>query len=341
VIARAYVKDVAWHVPAHRLDNSALEQVFPEFPADKIFEKTGIMVRHIAEPNECASDLAMIAAKNLFERGSCTPGEVDFLILCTQTPDHILPTTACLLQERLGLPRTAGAFDVNLGCSGFVYGLGVAKGLIESAQARNVLLLTADTYSKLIHPQERGVRTLFGDGAAATLVGRSDGDGEEELLGPFLYGTDGRGGRNLIVQAGGFRMPSREHAGDPRATSAPGPEFLFMDGPEIFTFSLKVVPQLVKDLLQRAGATLDQVDLFVFHQANRFMLEHLRNKLKIAEERFVVALEEFGNTVSATIPIALAEARRTGQLRSGQRVMLVGFGVGYSWGGGMMRWRGV
>lgn len=343
MLTKAFIKDVAWHIPDRILDNKELEQVFPEFPADKIFEKTGIRERRVAAPGECASDIAVAAAEKLFERGSCRPEELDYLLFCSQTPDHILPTTACLLQERLGLPHSSGAMDFNLGCSGYVYGLGLAKGLIETGQAEKVLLLTADTYSKLIHPQDRSVRTLFGDGAGATLVCGVEDAGCGDLLGPFIYGTDGKGGGNLIVRAGGFRMPlERTCLGDgtPSAAPGPGPEHLFMAGPEIFSFTLKVVPTFVKQLLSRAELTLDQIDLFVFHQANRFMLDHLRNKLQIPEDRFVLALEKYGNTVSSTIPIALAEAGRGGRLFSGARVMLVGFGAGYSWAAGMVRWHG-
>ncbi len=317
----AAIQAVEYHLPEGVLTNEELARAFPDWDAGKVAAKTGIARRRLAAPEECASDLAAAAARKLFAAGACRPEDVDFLLLCTQSPDHFLPTTACLLQERLGLPTRAGALDFNLGCSGFVYGLGLAKGLIETGQAANLLLLTAETYSKFLGPDDRTVRSLFGDAAAATLVrGRPDGP----WIGPFVYGTDGKGKDNLIVPGGGLRQPG----GDVR---------LSMNGPEVFTFTLRVVPRAVSEVLARAGKTADDVDLFVFHQANRYMLEHLRAKLKVPPEKFVVALEHCGNTVSSTIPIALKEAEGRGVLRPGMLVLLVGFGVGYSWGATLIR----
>jgi 3-oxoacyl-[acyl-carrier-protein] synthase III len=319
--AHAAIEAVEYHLPEGVLTNEELARAFPDWDAGKAEAKTGIARRRLAAPEECASDLAVAAARKLFAAGACRPEDVDFLLLCTQSPDHFLPTTACLLQERLGLPTRAGALDFNLGCSGFVYGLGLAKGLVETGQAANVLLLTAETYTKFLGADDRTVRSLFGDAAAATLVrGRPGGP----WIGPFVYGTDGTGKDNLTVPGGGLRRPG----GDRR---------LSMNGPEVFTFSLRVVPQAVNEVLARAGKSLDDIDLFVFHQANRYMLEHLRGKLKIPPEKFVVALEDCGNTVSSTIPIALKEAEGRGVLRPGMLVLLVGFGVGYSWGATLIR----
>lgn len=294
-------------------------------------DKVGIRARHVAADGECASDLAVQAAQRLFESGACEPAQIDFLLLCTQSPDYFMPTTACLLQHRLGLRTSSGALDFNLGCSGYVYGLGLAKGLVETEQARNVLLLTAETYSKYIHPDDRSVRTLFGDAAAATLISAVDGQapGDRPWIGPFVYGTDGSGANHLIVRAGGMRQP--RDAGAHRDAN------LYMNGPEILAFTLGAVSRTVCELLEKADCRLEDVDLFVFHQANKQMLESLRRKCGIPEERFVVHLRDVGNTVSCTIPIALNEAARTGQLKSGQLVMLVGFGVGLSWGATLFR----
>lgn len=330
---KAVIQAVSTYVPEGVLNNEELARDFPEYSAEKIFEKTGIRERRVVEPGTCASDLAEKAALELFKSGACRPEDVAYLILCTQTPDFFLPASACLLQERLGITRSAGAIDVNQGCSGYVYGLGLAKGLVETGQASTVLLLTADTYSRLIHPKDRSVRTLFGDAAAATLV-RGDARGSGSL-GPFVYGTDGRGASNLMVRAGGFREAKQDLAAE---SEHPGPAHLYMNGPEIFTFSLDVVPRLVKETLVRGGLAMQDVDLFVFHQANRFMLDHLRAKLHIPSERFLVAMEETGNTGSSSIPLALAEAGRLGRLEPGMRLMLVGFGVGYSWAAGIVVW---
>jgi 3-oxoacyl-[acyl-carrier-protein] synthase-3 len=331
VIMFAAIRAIDYHLPEHTLTNEELAQAFPDWTLDKITAKTGIVQRHLAAPEECASDLAVAAAQKLFDSGICRAKDIDFLLFCTQSPDYFLPTTACILQDRLGLPTTAGALDFNLGCSGFIYGLSLAKGLIETGQATRVLLLTAETYSKVLHPLDRSVRALFGDGAAATLieqVGEAP-PGDLPWIGPFVFGTDGKGKDNFILPSGGMRRLA--------ALRSPSPDHLVMNGPEIFTFTLRAVPQAVHALLARTGRTVDDVDLFVFHQANRYMLDHLRTKLKIPPEKFVFALTHCGNTVSSTIPIALKEAIDDGVLAPGRLVMLVGFGVGYSWGATLIR----
>jgi 3-oxoacyl-[acyl-carrier-protein] synthase-3 len=334
----AAIAAIAAHLPAGKLTNDDLASELGDWTAEKIFEKTGIRTRRISAEAECASDLGVAAAQRLFEDGACDPGDVDFLIFCTQSPDYFLPASACTMQARLGLRTSCGALDINQGCSGFVYGLALAKSLVEAGLASCVLLVTADTYSKFLHPRDRTVRTIFGDGAAATLVVRSDS--EDEAIGPFVLGTDGRGACHLIVPAGGLRQRPDSETG--MATEAEGgnwrsDENLYMNGPEIFNFTLSAVPPLVEELLLKANGGLPAVDYFVFHQANRFMLERLRNKLKIAPDKFCIDMEDCGNTVSSTIPLALERARRGGRITSGQRVMLVGFGVGYSWAAAMVR----
>ncbi len=330
------IRCISYYVPPDVLSNADLNSQFPEWSVDKIARKTGIAKRHIASPETCSSDLGFESARRLFAEHGVDPGDIDFLLLCTQSPDYFLPTTACLLQQRLGLPDTVGALDFNLGCSGFVYGLSLARGMIESGDAANVLLITAETYSKFIHPKDKSVRTIFGDGAAATLVTAASGDGR---LGPFVFGTDGAGGPNLIVPHGGLRHPYRESQELPELVDQ-GPRIdgnLFMDGSEIFQFTLRRIPRLVGDLLAKSEMTDDQIDLYVFHQANAYMLEALRKKLKISEDKFYVSISEYANTVSSTIPIALAEALGSGRIGPGSRVMLVGFGVGYSWAGCIAR----
>lgn len=334
----AKITAIAYALPAGSLDNEQLAAEFADWTVDKIAAKTGIDQRWVAAPDECASDLGVQAARQLLTETGLAAADLDFVLFCTQSPDYFLPTTACLIQHRLGIPTSAGALDFNLGCSGFVYGLGLAKGLVESGQARNLLLITAETYSKFIHPADRSVRTLFGDAGAAALISTS---ADEGAIGPFVYGTDGSGGVNLIVPAGGCRLPltaaaqvaTADEQGNLRA-----PANLHMNGSEIFTFTLKAVPEAVSALLARTGDSIETIDLFVFHQANRFMLDHLRKKCRIPAEKFVLAYQHVGNTVSCTIPIALKEAERAGQLRPGMRVMLVGFGVGYSWGACLIQW---
>jgi 3-oxoacyl-[acyl-carrier-protein] synthase-3 len=335
------IKSIEYYLPDNILTNEKLVFDYPEWSIDKIEKKTGIKSRHIVNPDECSSDIGLAAAKKLFSTGVCEPKDIDYLILCTQSPDYFLPTTACILQERLGIPVSSGAIDINLGCSGYIYGLGLAKGLIETGQSENLLFITAETYSKFIHPGDKSVRTLFGDGAAATLIsGASKTD--RSLIGPFVYGTDGKGENNLIVPNGGMRSPFKtvqektvtDNNGNIRTQNN-----LYMNGSEIFTFTLKKVPEAVRQLLKKTNKKMEEIDYFIFHQANKLMLEHLRKKIKIPLEKFCLAYEDVGNTVSSSIPIALKKSLECGKIKSGDLIMLVGFGVGYSWGATLIEWR--
>ena len=333
----ARILAIEFHLPEQVLTSAGLAAEFPGWTVDKIKSKTGIEERRIAGADEFASDLAVQAAEKIFAAGTARDS-IEALLYCTQSPDYFLPTTACLLQNRLGLRTDIAALDFNLGCSGYIYGLGLARGLIESGQAQRVLLLTADTYSKFIHPGDRSVRTLFGDAAAATVIEASESAGG--LNGPFVYGTDGRGAENLIVPAGGLRTPRREDAAvvTDEAGNQRSANHLYMNGPEIFNFTLRIVPATVEAIFTRSGLTTEDIDLFVFHQANQYMLEHLRKRLGVPAEKFVVSMQKCGNTVSSTIPIALRMALESGRLRPGMKVMLLGFGVGYSWGGTIVEW---
>jgi 3-oxoacyl-[acyl-carrier-protein] synthase-3 len=291
-----------------------------------IYAKTGVRTRHIARRDQCASDLAVGAAEQLFVEYGIDRRSIDFLLFCTQSPDYPLPTTACLLQHRLGLPTSIGAIDFNLGCSGFVYGLSLADGLIRSGAARRVLLITAETYSKYIHPTDRSLRTIFGDGAAATLIDAAD----EPSFGSFVFGTDGRGADVLMVPKGGARPPSQ--ALQPRKRQR-WPSDLVMDGPEIVKFTLEVVPPMIEQVLANAGWSRADVKFYLLHQATTFMLDHLRERLGLEERLVPLALADYGNTVSSTIPILIRDLRQAGRLCQGMKTLLVGFGVGLSWGG--------
>lgn len=325
---KAYIKGISYYLPERVVMNEELVREFPEWTVDKIAAKVGVKERHVASKNETASDLAVKAAEALFSEHGIDRTEVDYILLCTQSPDYILPTSACIVQHRLGLPTGIGALDFNLGCSGYVYGLSLAKGLIGGGIARNVLLITAETYSKHLHPRDKGNRTIFGDAAAATLVST----GGRYEIGEFSLGTDGSGAENLIVKNGGSRFPEKtgvvefDEGGNPHSD-----DYLFMDGPEIFNFTITAVPPLVRDTLVRNNLEQNDIDLFVFHQANLYMINFLRRKLKIEEEKFYVCLKDVGNTVSASIPIALRKAEIEQRLKG--NILLAGFGVGYSWGG--------
>jgi 3-oxoacyl-[acyl-carrier-protein] synthase III len=322
------IKAIEYFLPNKLLTNNEIEQLFPDWSAQKVEEKTGIKERHIAAENETALDLAISACNKLFL--NFDKQKIDFILFCTQSPDYYLPTTACILQDKLGLSRNTGALDFNLGCSGYVYGLALAKGLISSGVASCVLLITAETYSKLIHPKDKGNRSIFGDGAAATIIEKSN----TPKLHEFVLGTDGSGYQNLIVCNGAIRNKYNVLASEIQddGGSIRTDNNLFMNGPEIFNFTIGNVPSLVTETLTKNNTTLDNIDYVIFHQANKYMLSYLRKKIKIAEEKFYINLEHTGNTVSATIPIALKDCLDKGIVKPGNKVLLVGFGVGYSWG---------
>src|SRR2546430_2817066 len=335
---RAAIRAIKSFLPEQKLTNEQLAEQFGDWHASQILSKTGVAVRGVAGSNECASDLGVKAAQRLFESGACAPDEIDFLIFCSQSPDYFTPTTACVMQASLGMRTSCGAIDINQGCSGYIYGHALAKSLVEAGTVSNVLLVTADTYTKFINRRDRSLLTLFGDGAAATLIGSISAD--SELIGPFVLGTDGRGANQIIVKAGGLRCPptletaveKEDDAGNWRSE-----QNLFMDGADVFGFALKTVPEAMRQLLDKCGLTFNEVDFIVPHQANKFMLERLRAKMKIAAEKFWIDMEQCGNTVSSTIPIALESAMQQGRIKAGDRVALVGFGVGYSWGATLVK----
>lgn len=312
---KAIIKAIEYVLPDEIVTNEQLAEEFPEWTADKISQKIGIEKRHVVNETTFVSDLSVTATEKLFIAGICSPNEIDFILLCTQSPDYVLPTTACIIQERLGCRTSIGAMDYNLGCSGYIYGLVLAKALIETGQVNNVLLLTAETYSKYLDPKDKSVRAIFGDAAAATyVVGDEAAKYDAISLGEF--GTDGSGAKHLIVKG----KTEKEHS------------YLEMNGPEIFLFTLKAVPELIKKTLLKEKLARDEIDLYIFHQANEYMLRVLQKKLDIPNDKFYVAMKDFGNTVSATIPIAIKEAAKEGRLRKAKKVLLVGFGVGLSWG---------
>lgn len=329
---KAYIKAISYYLPKQILTNADLANLFPEWSAEKIASKVGISERHISAPDETATDMAIIAAERLFNDYHISRDSVDFVLLCTQSPDYFLPSSACLIQNRLGLPTSCGAFDFNLGCSGYEYGLAVAKGLILSGIAKNILLLTAETYTKYLHPQDKGNRTIFADGASATLV--SD-DGFAEI-GDFCLGTDGSGAQHLIVRSGASRH--NKPVGDLHYDDEGNPhssDWLYMNGGAIFDFSSDVVPNMVENVLSKNGLAESEVNLYVFHQANKYMINYLRKLLAIDKERFYIYMDRVGNTVSSTIPIALCEAMKENKLHG--NILIAGFGVGLSWGATILR----
>lgn len=325
-VKHAALGPIAVHLPERVETNEQLAEEFPRWDLDLIFSKTGIARRHIAAPGECASDLGVAASEKLFREFDIDPQSIDFLLFCTQTPDYPLPTTACLIQNRLGLKTSCGAMDFNLGCSGFVYGLGVADGLIRTGAVKRVLLLTAETYSRYIDSADRSLRTIFGDGAAATLVEASD----EPSMGSFCFGTDGSGADTLLVTEGGARPIEDAHT--PRHRQRWKSQ-LYMDGPALINFTVAAVPQLIDQILADAGKTSADVDVFLMHQATKKMLQQLQERLELEDDRLPISLENVGNTVSSTIPILIDEMRQKKRVGPDVQAMMIGFGVGWSWAG--------
>jgi 3-oxoacyl-[acyl-carrier-protein] synthase III len=341
--AKAYIKAISYILPDFVLTNEYLVAQYPEWSVEKITSKTGIRERRIAAHDETALDMAVRAVERFFEEHNFERSDVDFIILCSQSPEYLLPSSACILQERTGLSTNVGALDVNLGCSGYIYSLGLAKGLVETGQAKNVMIVTSDTYSKYIHPKDKSVRTIFGDAAAATVISAEiEPDDSICNLGPFEYGTDGCGAENLMVPHGGAKHPFSEESYievQDKDGNVRSPRNLYMDGAEVFAFSLSRIPELLESLLGSAGLEERDVDYFVFHQANKFILDSIRGRTKIPEEKIQRYYETVGNTVSSSIPIVLYEANKRNELLTGTTIVAIGFGVGYSWGGTIIRWR--
>ena len=323
----SFLNRIEYYLPETVLTNQDLEQEFPECSSSKISDKIGINQRHIAKPDETALDLAYMAASKLLQ--NFDKSKIDFLLLCTQSPEYHLPTTACILQNKLGLNTSIGAIDYPLGCSGYVYGLAIATSLVQSNIAKNVLLVTAETYSKFLYPKDKANRSIFGDAATATIITENDID---QIL-KFDLGTDGSGMAHLIVPNGGMRNKIEIdpiEISDDNGTRTNN--HLYMDGAAIFNFTIENIPNTINNCLNKNEMRMDDIDYFVFHQANKFMLNHLRKKFKIPAEKFYIDMANTGNTVSCTIPIALKDCFDKGLIKSGDKVLLCGFGVGLSWG---------
>lgn len=321
---------VATAVPARRAPIEPSQMVGPD-DLNKIIAATGVKSRHVAASEVCASDLCAGAARRLMEKLGWEASSVDLILFVSQTPDFVMPATACSLHGRLGLAKSCGAFDINLGCSGYVYGLSIAGMHIHSRAARRVLLLVGDTISKVASDRDRSVAFLFGDAGSATAL---DFSAAETPI-HFVTGSDGAGARHLQIPAGMFRTPSTEQTRAQQSRESGNlrsDEQLYMNGPEIFNFTIREVPPLVNTLLNASGWGVNDIDYVVMHQANRFMLDYLVKRMKLPADKVIMALEEYGNTSSASIPLAICNSLSARLARAPARILLVGFGVGFSWG---------
>jgi 3-oxoacyl-[acyl-carrier-protein] synthase-3 len=330
---QAFIKAISVYFPETIVTNEDLAEMYPDWKNLKKSSKlTGVYSRYKTQEDECTSDITIGAANQLFKEHNIDKGIIDFVLLCTQSEDYFLPATACIIQDKLGLNTTCGALDVKMGCSGYVYGLSLAKGLIAGGIAQNVLLLTGDVVSKLVHPMDKANTALFSDAASATLVS-TDGFAE---IGNFSLGTDGSGAENLIIKSHAFRQlsPVNDLHFDDLGNPVSSDNF-YMNGTEVFNFTVEWVPKLVKDTLTKNNMNQSDIHLFVFHQANKFILDTLREMMKIDKDKFYYYLSEVGNTSVSSVPIALYHAQKENLVKG--NILLAGYGVGYSWAGCVLR----
>ena len=331
---------VNYTLGSEHLTYEDIESRFGSEAAAKVFKGSGIRNRRIAAAGVCGSDLAFQSAGELLDKRPELRERIDLLVHCTQTPDYLMPTTACLLQERLKLRKECAAFDLNLGCSQYVYALSVAHSMLVSGVAQCALVTTGDTMTSTIHPRDRAILPILGDAGSASILEVSGANTDAPGFLGFELGTDGSGAKYLMLPASGFRQPrSAETAAE--VTDAEGntrtAENFYMNGAAIFHFAITVVPAAIQKLLGKLGLTFDDLDLVLFHQANQYMLDYLYKKLRIPPEKAFCYLENIGNTSGTTLPVVLAEAVRQRRVKAGSLVLMIAFGVGLSWGATVFR----
>ncbi|MFZ6752920.1 3-oxoacyl-ACP synthase III family protein [Undibacterium sp. Dicai25W] len=315
----AMIEAVSFYLGEEKLDNETLTARQPDWPVHKIAEKTGIHLRHISKENCFSLELAIEAGRKLFLEHDIRPDSIDYVIFCSQTPKFLIPTSACVLQHALGLPTHIGAFDLNQGCSGYVTGLMLANSLIQCQHAERVLLITADTYTKLLHPDDRSLKTIMSDAASATVISAA---GNDRRFHHFEFGTDGAGAQSITAEFSGVKG---------LLSGSPYLQDFKMNGGEVFNFVISTLPDLISKLIARMSLQLSDIDLFIFHQANSHMLESVRAKMDVSRDKFFVAMNDVGNTGSSSIPIAISQAIQAKKLVPGQKVVFAGFGAGLSW----------
>lgn len=328
---------IAYATGEEKLTSSELASRFGVEAMKKVEGISGILQRKVAGKNICASDLAVKSTELLFEKNPSLRDEIDLLIFATQTPDYLMPTTACIMQDRLRLKKSCATFDINLGCSQFPYAIATAMSWINSGLAKKALVITADTPSKLIHPLDKSAVSLFGDAAASIIIEPTN---KKSFIG-FEFGTDGSGFENLICKTSAMRHPrtsedeieKQDDDGNIRSNAN-----MFINGFAIFAFAYKAIPETITKLLQKNSLTIDDIDLFVFHQAGEMMVSSAAKRLKIPPSKVYFKMHDIGNCGGASVPIALADAVRNGRLKSGMRVAICAFGVGLSWGASIIDW---
>ncbi|MDP2723908.1 MAG: ketoacyl-ACP synthase III [Bacteroidales bacterium] len=334
----SHIEHIACYYPHHVLSNADIQKEFPDFKIQEMTRLTGVSSRHVTARNETSVDMGAKAVERLFAEYNVDADEIGYLLFCSAGGDYITPPSACILHDRVDLPPHCGAMDFNQGCTGFLYGLSLADSLIGAGQTKKVLLVTSEAITKTLHPLDKGNRTIFGDAAAATLISASN---SSLLSGDFIFGTDGSKHEHIIIREGRERNPLFDNDGKDfidNLGNIRNHRNFYMNGSEVFNFTVSKAPELVDGLLSRFQMEFDDIDLFVFHQANRIILESIGRKLKIPESKLVIELKDTGNTVSSTIPVALKKLEQRGLLKRGMTLLLAGFGVGFSWGGTIIKY---
>lgn len=332
------ITSISYALPENKLTHEELRERFGKDVADKVAKISGILERRVADEKTCASDLACSAAKLLFSNGIAKPDDFDLLIFATQTPDYVMPSSACLIQDRLGLKKSCAAFDLNLGCSQFVYALASACAWVDSGMAKKALVLTGDTSTRLIHPKDRSAVSIFGDGAAACVV--ENCESKKSFL-DFSFGTDGSGADDLITPALGMRNIFSESDFSEYADAEGNvrtPRNIKINGFKIFVFAYQTVPESIREILKKNSLTIEDIDLFIFHQAGEKIIKSSCSRLKIPDKKVYYKMHDIGNCGGSSVPIALADAVISGRLKPGMKILISSFGVGLSWNCCIMNW---
>lgn len=327
---------IAYSLPKNKLTKQDLSERFSNEYIERILPTTGIIERRVASENECASDFAFNAAQKIFEKG-VDPKSVDLLIMATQMPDYQMPTTACLLQTRLGIPTSAAAFDINLGCSQFVYALAVANAWVKAGMAKKALVLAGDTPTRTLNKMDNTVVPLFGDGGCACIVEEVKGAG---FIG-FDFGSDGRGAKDLIRPTSGFRVAKTEESAKEIQFpdgSIRSQNDLYMNGGNIFLFAIKSVPVSVKNALKAANLDFSDINHFIFHQASEMIVKSFAKLMKLPAEKVHFKLHDVGNIGGSTVAVTLTDAYLQGKIKKGDKILLSAFGVGLSWATAILEW---
>lgn len=319
------IRGIVTCVPPRRFDNLTEATAFPQDEVEKVVRMAGVKTRHVATDAICSTDLCVAAAKRLLTRLEWDPSSVDALIFVTQTPDYFLPSSCCVVHHALGLSDACASFDVGLGCSGYPYGMWLASSMLSNPGVRRVLLLHGETPTRFAHSTDRAVALLFGDAGSATAIEVDPGSGRPDWW--FAMHTDGTGLRDLMIPGGGYRE---------RFPADPLRHFVSMDGANVFAFTIKRIPAVIEETLTASGVALDDVDYFILHQSNQFIMKHLMKKAQLKDSKVPMVIGEFGSAGGPSVPLAITRGRLQRPADRALRLLQVGYGVGLSWGSALV-----